>query len=148
MKKILSVILLSLTFIISACSGTEIDINTAADTLVSELEFSEELAEISASVQMKRYGLDKETVIDAKGYAGTKAVVDEVVVFKCNDTEAVMNAANEHIELQIKNYTSYAPNEVHKLNDAVIETVGDCVIVCVSNTDSNEVKTKIDGLAK
>ena len=53
----------------------------------------------------------------------------------------------QHIEKQKTTYTSYAPNEVSKLDDCVVETVGDYVIVCVSE-DSSSVQSIIDQYTK
>ena len=55
--------------------------------------------------------------------------------------------SRQHIEKQKTTYTSYAPNEVSKLDDCVVETVGDYVIVCVSE-DSSSVQSIIDQYTK
>lgn len=134
--------------LVSCSSAVSIDSKTAADKLASSVAFSETLSEISSNVLVKKYGLDESAVTDAAGYCGTAAVVDEVAVFKTTDTAAVADAAQKHIQSQKDSYTSYAPNEVPKLDEAVIETVGDSVIVCVSNDSKGNVENVIAGLSE
>ncbi|MCD8390574.1 MAG: DUF4358 domain-containing protein [Firmicutes bacterium] len=150
MKKITAVIAGVIMLLMLAACGESIslDVNTAADALAENVEFSEELTEVSSNIALKKYGLDEETVSEAAAYCGTAAVVDEIAVFKTEDTEAVEEKAREHIASQKESYESYAPNEVPKLDAAVIETVGDCVIVCVSNDDSESVSSVIAGLSE
>ena len=120
-----------------ASNGT--DPAEIAAALNESANFSEELTEVSADVLLRRYGLGSDTVEAAAGYAGTPAVVDEIAVFKTSDVESVSEAANARIESQITNYTSYAPDEVPKLNGATVKVIGDCVVVCVSNDTQDEV---------
>ena len=119
-----------------------------ASMLNKSAHFSEELSEASQDILLRRYGLDDTTVEAASGYAGTPAVVDEIAVFKTDDIEAVTEAAMTRIASQKTTYESYAPNEMPKLNDAVVETIGDCVVVCVSNDPSADVSDMLLAFAK
>ena len=110
---------------LAGCGGKAVDINELASALSSDGKFAEQLTEVS----------------------GTPAVVDEITIFKTSDTESVKEKAEQHIEKQKTTYTSYAPNEVSKLDDCVVETVGDYVIVCVSE-DSSSVQSIIDQYTK
>ena len=112
------------------------------------MHFTEELTEVSEDVIVRRYGLDGSDVVYAAGYAGTPAVVDEIAVFETTDTNAVLEAVNARIESQKTNYASYAPDEVPKLEDAVIAAVGDCVVVCVSEDPSATVSDIISAAAE
>ena len=126
----------------------ETDAAEIAAILNESVHFTEELTEVSGDVLLRRYGLDGGTVEAAAGYAGTPAVVDEIAVFKTSDIEAVTEAANARIESQKTNYASYAPGEVPKLEDAVVETLGDCVVVCVSEDPSAEILDILSAVAE
>lgn len=135
-RKIFTVILVLLMFAVTSCGKAEINISELALKIVQEGIFAEELTEISSDVTLKRYGLDSKLVEECVSYAATMAFVDEVVIFKVNDVEAVEAAVNKHIEAQKENYASYAPDEVSKLSSCISYIQGDYVIVCVSmNSD-------------
>ncbi len=148
MKKIL----LSLTVIISAFLFTACANNTEvkksaeeiAASLAMNVEFSETMNDLSQRVLLRKYGLDETMVTEAAGYSGTKAVVDEIAVFKTDNLDKVLENVDLHIESQKTNYSSYAPNEMPKLEASVIHTAGNCVIVCVSNEDTASVMDKIN----
>lgn len=149
MKKVLTVIAgIAAAAMLAACGTAQIEPQTLADSLSGVINFSEQLTPLSENITLKRYGLDETLVTEAAGYAGTQAVVDEIAVFKTADADAVIEKVNARLSAQETSYTSYAPDEVPKLQDAVVESVGDCVIVCVSEDASADVKTVISGLTK
>lgn len=118
--------------LLCACGAKELSAADTASYIVSQCEFSEQLNEISPEITIKRYGLDADIIEECAAYSATNAVVDEVAVFKSSDAEAVMEGVEKHIVSQKELYASYAPDEVKKLDDAVIKVVGDCIILCVS----------------
>ena len=142
MKKLAAIIAgLLCAAALTSCGTQNAAVNGAdpaqiAGILNESVHFTEELTEVSGDVVLRRYGLGSDTVEAAAGYAGTPAVVDEIAVFETKDTDAVLEAVNARIESQKTNYASYAPGEVPKLEDAVVETLGDCVVVCVSEDSS------------
>ena len=152
MKQIILVLALMSSILLCACTknadNVNIDIKALADGLKNEVAFSEELTNISNTALLRRYGLTEDDVSEAYGYSGTRAVVDEIAVFKSDDTKKVEEQVQAHLDSQTTNYTSYAPNEVPKLDDAVVSVIGDCVVVCVSNDDAGKVISKIAELAK
>ena len=125
---------------LAGCGGKAVDINELASALSSDGKFAEQLTEVSSDIAEKRYMISDGEVEECVSYTGTPAVVDEI-------TESVKEKAEQHIEKQKTTYTSYAPNEVSKLDDCVVETVGDYVIVCVSE-DSSSVQSIIDQYTK
>ena len=154
-KNILSAVLAFVfAIMLSACgagsdTGNEIvDAKALADGLSSRISFSEELTDIDENALLRRYGLSADDVTEVYGYCGTRAVVDEVSVFKTDDTKKVEDQVQAHLDSQIKNYSSYAPDEVPKLEDAFVTTIGDCVIVCVSNDDAANVILTIADFTK
>ena len=71
---------------------------------------------------------------DCSLYISTMATPEEIAVFRADkalSTDDLVARAKYRIESQKAAYGSYAPLELPKLDSAVIETVGDYVIVCV-----------------
>lgn len=135
---------------INGCSQPKnIDADEAAQTLLTEGVFAEKLSPVSAKIANKRYGLTDDMVTQTAAYCGTNAVVDEIAVFKTNDSDidAVVKKAAEHIDAQTKTYSSYRPDELPKLRDSIIVTIGDCVVVCVSS-DAAKAQEIVDKLMK
>lgn len=129
------------------CGSKTVDVNELATALVDGGKFSEQLTEVASDIAEKRYMISDGEVEECVSYTGTPAVVDEITIFKTTDAEAVKEKAEKHIDTQKETYTSYAPSEVTKLDDCVVETVGDYVIVCVSE-DSSSVQSIIDEYTK
>lgn len=132
---------------LAGCGSKTVDVNELATALADGGKFSEQLTEVSSDIAEKRYMISDGEVEECVSYTGTPAVVDEITIFKTTDAEAVKEKAEKHIDTQKETYTSYAPSEVTKLDDCVVETVGDYVIVCVSE-DSSSVQSIIDEYTK
>lgn len=135
---------------INGCSQPKnIDAAEAAQTLLTEGVFAENLSPVSAKITNKRYGLTDDLVTETVAYCGTNAVVDEIAVFRTNNDniDAVVKKAAEHIDAQTKTYESYRPDELSKLRDSIIVTIGDCVVVCVSS-DAAKAQEIVDKLMK
>lgn len=132
---------------LAGCGSKTVDVNELATALADGGKFSEQLTEVASDIAEKRYMISDGEVEECVSYTGTPAVVDEITIFKTTDAEAVKEKAEKHIDTQKETYTSYAPSEVTKLDDCVVETVGDYVIVCVSE-DSSSVQSIIDEYTK
>ena len=102
--------------------------------LREKLPFDDEMSETDQAAAI--YG-----ILDEDGYTGdtamlisTMATPEEVAVFRADDVypaQALRDLAQARIDQQTASYASYAPEEVPKLETAVVKTVGDYVIVCV-----------------
>lgn len=135
-KKVLMILMLAMAVMLAGCSEKPIDAEELASKLVNEGQFTEKLSEVSGNITEKRYALSDDEVEECISYSGTNAVVDEVVVFKAKDTDAVKNKVEEHVDIQETIYKDYAPDEVVKLKNCVIEVSGDYVILCISEDAS------------
>lgn len=146
-KKILAVLSITMAAVLAGCGAKTIDVHELASSLASEGQFAEQLTEVSSDITEKRYGIEAADVEECAAYAGTKAVVDEVAVFKAANVENVKEQAQKHIETQKDSYSSYRPDEVPKLDDSVVTVSGDYVIVCISE-DSSAAKSIIEKYTK
>lgn len=136
-KSIIAVLLLlSAALSLAGCGAKNIDADELASKLAGEGQFAEELTEVSEAVTIKRLALGDGEAEECAAYAGTAAVTDEVMVIKAKDTEKVSEAVEKYIENRAETYSSYRPDEVPKLSDAVVQITGDCVIVCVSENSA------------
>jgi hypothetical protein len=103
-------------------------------TLGEKLPFDDQMSDTDQATNV--YGIFEED-----GYTGdsamrisTMATPEEIAVFRADavfSTERLCALARTRIEQQKASYADYAPNEVPKLDTAVIRVCGVYVIVCV-----------------
>lgn len=138
MKKLTAIIVVFATVLcLSSCINNEaINYNAgiAADTLNSSLSFGETLEKSTAAAAYTIYGIDSSLCTDAAIYVGSGATADEVAVFNCKDTqsaETVLDAVNLRLEYLKAGYGSYGPDQVPKIENAVVISTAETIIVCI-----------------
>ncbi len=89
--------------------------------------------------------LDTSTLTDASYYmCASGAYPDEIAVFKFNSSEmaeAGKSAVEARMQSQVKTYESYSPDEMYKLDNAVIEVNGSYIyyLVTSDNVKANDI---------
>ncbi|MDR0223185.1 MAG: DUF4358 domain-containing protein [Oscillospiraceae bacterium] len=97
-------------------------------------DFPEMTAKTADDLEYK-YGLDADGVVEASFYvnpAGTNP--DEIVVLKMASADKAAEAAEffeKYAQERLKSWRDYLPAEVYKLENAVIETNGDYVVMFI-----------------
>lgn len=123
----------------AGCAAPQGDfsVSEAAQTLSSELPFSEPLTPVETDLALRLYEIAQEDVEEAAVYAGTGgATVDEISVWKATDAQAaarIEQAVRERVQTQKDVYQDYRPEQIPKLDHAVVVTQGNTVILCVSD---------------
>lgn len=108
-----------------------------AAEIVAGLEFSDELEDSGTETAYSFYGVEPSMCKNASFFRGSSATVDEVAVFDCVDGDAakeVLLCAEERQQYLVDGYSNYGPEQVPKINTAVIKTIGNTVIFCISDT--------------
>lgn len=156
MKKLISYALVFIMlFVFASCSsdtdpqGTTEAVETTVsrtasqwiDYIASEVPFDDEMTMVGAEQAKAVYGIFEEDGYsgDCALYISTMATPEEIAVFKADDAltlDDIRVKAEERIQKQIASYSDYAPQEVPKLESAVIKTVGDTIIVAVTADNS------------
>lgn len=137
MKKFLArIFILAAVVALAACggkSGSPIDAQALANELMEKVGFVDELNQISPEMVSKLYGIDNAE--EAYVYMGSGATAEEVAVFKFADEQAAKDGlakAEQRIASQKDSFANYIPEEVARLDDAVIKQSGEYLAVCVS----------------
>lgn len=113
-----------------------------ADKLRSDIEYVDELNEISEEMIEKIYGVSSDKYSNAKVYVGGVSTAEEIACFDAVDETAagdIKKACEDRISAQIKSVESYNPDELPKLNDPVLVVKGNSVYMCLSN-DNDKAK--------
>ena len=142
MRGLIALALTGTLLTLSACgvpAGTadmEIDMEALADKLLESELFDETLNQADDGIAEILYDIDGASA--ALVYIGSGAVADELALFEfSNITEAQSDVplAEARIASQRDSFATYIPEEVPKLDHAVIDTYGPYLIVCVSDCD-------------
>lgn len=144
MKRFVSVSLciLMAAFLISSCGKTAktLDIDTFTKDAVSKGNYGDELILLSDNAASDYYNLSFSGLEDYAIYvSATSATASELAVMKCKD-EAALKAAKStvesRIEDQISNYENYRPDELFRLENAVITTKDNYLLFVVSDDNA------------
>ncbi len=146
MKKVMLAAMMA-AMLLTSCNEQpkDVDISALASQIVGEVSFDDSLSEIDDDMISMLYSIDGYT--DAVLYKGSGATAEEVAIFKMettDDAKAALEEAQAHIQSQIESYESYIPEEVSRLEDAIVRQDGYYVSVVVSG-DSAAAEKLLDG---
>lgn len=54
-----------------------------------------------------------------------------------SDAGAMEDSLNEHVQMRVRMYKTYEPEQVQRAENAVVKTVGDCVLLIMSDSPEN-----------
>ena len=134
MKKLLMV-LISLC-LLWGCSNQEsvvIDLGSLGKQMQEEIAFDDELNLLGTDMIPALYGIDN--AVEAYVYMGSQATAEEIALFKfanAEDASAGKATLEDHLEKQKQDYANYIPEEVARIEKAVLRQEGNYVLLCVS----------------
>ena len=151
----LMILAAALCLLLGACSSpaesgtTAFDPETATQAVLDSGAFSVELTELDAALlyDFSGYGLDSSTLTASKAYSAS-GFAEQVSVTVWKDeasAQAAVDMFKTYLEDMAATYKDYAPAEVPKLENAVLEQRGSSVLLAVAN-DAGAAKTAVDGL--
>lgn len=145
----------ALCLLLGACSApadsgsAAFDPEAATQAVLDSGAFSVELTELDAALlyDFSGYGLDSSTLTASKAYSSSGfAEQASVTVWKDEAAaQAAVDMFKTYLEDMAATYKDYAPAEVPKLENAVLEQRGSSVLLAVAN-DAGAAKTAVDGL--
>lgn len=150
MKKILSILMIiAIPFALFGCGKKpevpdNIDIRALSDVMIDGLEFGGELEECPSDVAVSNYGLNENLCSEIIFYRAGSAVADELAIFKAANASAVSDiekSVKDRIEYLNDGYSDYKPSEVPKIEKALVKTVGNVVIMCISESPYKKAET-------
>lgn len=138
--------------VLGGCQTAKIDLDEDAlvQDLKSKVAFEDMLEEIDEDLALSLYGLTEDQVDSMEVYMGTGAKAEEIAVLQAEegtDVSVLETAAKNRVESLKSDFEDYIPEEMPKLEDPVLVTAGDYVILCVSG-DNDNAKKVIDQYTK
>ncbi len=125
--------------LLSACGKKGSDANVDIAKLSTDLKAtvtSGELADISADMIASTYFVEADQIEEASASLSSGATACEVAIIKCKesgDVKSVQDKFKTRVENQTALYADYNQPEVEKLNEAIIDTNGNYVVLCVTD---------------
>ena len=105
--------------------------------IMETLTFDDEMMEIESDLIERQYGIDMDKVEAASVYVvSSGAVADEVAVFQAKSAEDVAEietALHDRVETVMERFVDYLPDEVPKIEGAIVKTNGDYLLLVIHN---------------
>ncbi len=144
MKKLLSfALVISSIFCLCSCNKQEAKTPATADVaaIISDsVEFTELIALTDDNIGPRYYGIDLEAIEEYEVLVcSSGALADEIAVFKMKDGEDVedmLDVVRERKQELYDRFVDYVPEEINKINNAVIGSNGNYVYFVVSSNNS------------
>lgn len=117
----------------STPEAVEIDIDAVAESLRNGVKFDDALEKLEGDAVGFYY--DIKEGVSAAVYFGSGATAEEIAVFDGGDStggDAIEEMVKNHVSDQIESYKNYVPDEVARLEKAVIVKEGRYVFLCVT----------------
>lgn len=135
---------------LAGCGSSQPDVTidpaALADDMKAAVTFQDQLSEVEINKVLTLYGIDSEIVDSGKAYLSTNATAEEIAVIQAKTAEdavTVQTAMQNRVASQLQSFESYNADEVPKLENPFMETVGSCVILCVCD-DKAEAQAVLD----
>ena len=148
MKKWVITVAAFLILFTSSCNAPKetitIDVSNTAAALVEALSFEDELSEIDEGIVPMLYELP-DTVVETAVYISSGATAEELSVFSFSEEKGAKEKEENiklRIESQKESFENYIPDEVKRLEKAVIYRKGCDLIFGVSSDE--DILTKIE----
>lgn len=123
--------------LLSACGGKKpFEVEPVVETLADSAAFSETLEELSWPVMVRYYGLNEADLEDGRAFGSTGATAEEFAVLIFAD-EAAAQAGEAlmktHVADQLEANRDYRPQDMPKLEKAVVERRENTLLLVVAN---------------
>ena len=149
-----AVLVLCLT--LTACGGKESDSAAGYDpaataqALLDSGAFTDALDTTDKDTVAVLYGVEADRIVDCACYTSLSAGAEEIAVLTMADADsakAAMAGLEARVADQKAALESYQPDEVSKLDNAILTQSGNTVVLVVA-ADAEKAQSTLDGLSK
>ena len=152
MKKMVAVMLTVSAVLLGGCGSKEVsfDVTKLGDELNTQIAYGEELSPMDIDTASMFINLSGINIVNSSIYESSGATAEEIVVLECgsaDDANKAKEAMQSRVEEQKESYVDYVPEEMPKLESAIVMTNGKYAVLSVSG-DANAAKGIIDSYMK
>ena len=141
-------VLTTLFLLVSCGKKSEIINAELSQAIKDNVEFSEQLTQIDTINAQKRYMLSSKDYSEITAFVGTASVCDEFVIVKTSNTEGIIEDLRSYIDSKKESYKTYRPNEIYKLDNAIIEQYEDAVVMIITADSDDAIRVYEEYLKK
>lgn len=141
-------VLTTLFLLVSCGKKSEIINAELSQEITDNVEFSEQLTQIDTINAQKRYMLSSKDYSEITAFVGTASVCDEFVIVKTSNTEGIIEDLRSYIDSKKESYKTYRPNEIYKLDNAIIEQYEDAVVMIITADSDDAIRVYEEYLKK
>ena len=137
MKKYVLILIVFALMLTGCSSKNDINIEQLATELNEQAKFEDTLTKLDDKMISKVYNI--ESAKKSIAYVGSGATAEEIALFEFesnNEAKEAYKILSDRIARLKKDYTSYMPKEVARLDKAVIECYQNYLILVVSSDDN------------
>ncbi|MFQ9395359.1 MAG: DUF4358 domain-containing protein [Lachnospiraceae bacterium] len=143
--KLILVTLLSLLLLLAACGSKRVPVKQPPILPLSPNSWQRKpspaitLSEVSTDIMASTYFVDTTKIEASSAYMSTGASACEAAVIKCSDADyasEVSDLLKQRVSNQKDLYSSHNAGETTKLENAIIKTSGNYVVLCVCDDTS------------
>lgn len=139
-KAVLAVVSLIMAFSLVACGSKTVDINAFRDDVLKNVEFAVELNEIDTQLFSTIYGVELPADAKAQVWCGSAAAADQFAIFtveNSSEIQAVKKSVEEMRDNLAATYSTYATEQLDRINNAVIRTNDKYVVFIITEDYKN-----------
>lgn len=111
-----------------------IDIETLANEILQNIEFEDEINKVDIGTVEKLYNINN--AVSQIVYMSSGSTAEEIAIFEFEnkeDCQMAVEKANKRIEEQKQSFRDYMPKEMKKLEDSIVESENNYLIVCITD---------------
>lgn len=148
-KKILTAIVCAAVSVVifAGCgkSSQNVDLNAVADELLDEAGFEDELIKAQPASVENIYFIESDMASEMVVYmSSNNSTPEEIALFKATDADSLAKletVVNGRLEEQKMSFENYAPDEVYKIENAVVKKSGDYIfmVICPDSETANKI---------
>ena len=118
-----------------------------AEKIVSELNLTDKMDKVEDRIIKGLFFFEEGTLKDSSVYIANDKSADIVAVFESEDTAAVKERVNTYLATAKEQMQNYYPDEVFKIDNAIVQEAGDKVVLIVTG-DIENAKKVADSILK
>lgn len=139
--------------VLFGCSSgaKDVSVDEVADSLAQNVTYAEQLNELEPEAVERAFRVDPADISAVDAYLGSGATVDEVSVWEGTDdsaAERIEQTLKDRLESRKADYSDYMPDEVPKLENAILVRQGKYVVLCVTADAENAQKLIDEALGR
>ncbi len=129
----------------ASTANAAIDVESTATKIVSDLKLTDKMDSIESKIVQGLFFFDDGVVTSDSVYIANDKTADTVGVFETSNVDSCKESISTYLKSQKEQMQNYYPDEVFKIDNAIVEDNGSVVILVICN-DIETAQKEVDSL--